>query len=56
MLIKLFLLAAAAQEALSCAQHENHQRHPHLGKRQIVTTNPGRPLPTGDMKHPSIGA
>jgi len=45
MLLKLFLFAAAAaQEALGCAQHDNHQRNPHLGKRQTITTDPGRPV------------
>jgi hypothetical protein len=44
MLLKLFLLASAAKEALGCAQHDNHQRHPHLGKRQTITTDPGRPV------------
>ncbi|KAF7508060.1 hypothetical protein GJ744_009642 [Endocarpon pusillum] len=43
MLVNLFLLIVAAKEALSCARHDNSQRHPHLGKRQI-TTNPGRPV------------
>jgi hypothetical protein len=43
MLFKLFLLLVAADGVLSCAQHENYHRHPHLGKRQIITTNPGRP-------------
>jgi hypothetical protein len=43
MLFKLFLLAVAAKEASSCARHDNHQRHPHLGRRQTITTDPGRP-------------
>lgn len=43
MLCQLLLFVVAAKEALSCARHENHHRHPHLGRRQTITTDPGRP-------------
>ncbi len=42
MLANLFLLIVAAEGVLSCARHDNHQRHPHLGKRQTIVTDPGR--------------
>lgn len=42
MLCHLLLLVVVAKEALGCARHLNHHRHPHLGRRQTITTNPGR--------------